>query len=148
MLNLALGKERLLQLVLQECAVISVTVACRFTSNIGILLLNKHLLGGYGFRFPIFLTLCHMLACVVLSQVGPPAFCNSSVSCNPDSMNSWQAHPPSLQFLMPDVHLKGPVFWDLCRWYGKVVLQAVTAGMPGQAFLQGKQQLLIVGMQA
>ena len=41
---------------------------CRFASNIGILLLNKHLLGGYGFRFPVLLTLCHMIACVVLSQ--------------------------------------------------------------------------------
>lgn len=41
----------------------------RFASNIGILLLNKHLLGGYGFRFPVLLTLCHMVACVILSQV-------------------------------------------------------------------------------
>ena len=41
---------------------------CRFASNIGILLLNKHLLGGYGFRFPVMLTLCHMVACVILSQ--------------------------------------------------------------------------------
>ena len=43
-------------------------------SNIGILLLNKHLLGGYGFKFPVFLTLCHMLACVILSQVQTPAW--------------------------------------------------------------------------
>lgn len=49
-----------------------VSLGCRFASNIGILLLNKHLLGGYGFRYPIFLTLCHMLACVVLSQVQRP----------------------------------------------------------------------------
>lgn len=53
----------------------------RFASNIGILLLNKHLLGGYGFRYPIFLTLCHMLACVVLSQVSAPVVCTVSASC-------------------------------------------------------------------
>ncbi|KAK9907658.1 hypothetical protein WJX75_007760 [Coccomyxa subellipsoidea] len=43
-------------------------VAVWFASNIGIVLLNKHMLGGYGFRYPVFLTFCHMLACVVLSQ--------------------------------------------------------------------------------
>ena len=51
---------------------------CRFASNIGILLLNKHLLGGYGFRYPVFLTLCHMLACLILSQV----FLNATLSEN------------------------------------------------------------------
>lgn len=38
-----------------------------FVSNIGLLLMNKYLLSNYGFRQPVFLTLCHMLACVVLS---------------------------------------------------------------------------------
>ncbi len=77
-LALPVAGGELAQLALQECEVISVNLACRFASNIGILLLNKHLLGGYGFRFPIFLTLCHMLACVVLSQVGTPALCIDS----------------------------------------------------------------------
>ncbi|KAJ7976746.1 Nucleotide-sugar transporter family protein [Quillaja saponaria] len=40
-----------------------------YTSNIGVLLLNKYLLSNYDFRFPIFLTMCHMSACAVLSYV-------------------------------------------------------------------------------
>ncbi|GLT66965.1 hypothetical protein SLA2020_393030 [Shorea laevis] len=40
-----------------------------YSSNIGVLLLNKFLLSNYGFRYPIFLTLCHMLACSVFSYV-------------------------------------------------------------------------------
>lgn len=40
-----------------------------YSSNIGVLLLNKFLLSNYGFRYPIFLTLCHMLACSLLSYV-------------------------------------------------------------------------------
>ncbi|KAK9157318.1 hypothetical protein Scep_003892 [Stephania cephalantha] len=38
-----------------------------YSSNIGVLLLNKYLLSNYGFRFPIFLTMCHMSACALLS---------------------------------------------------------------------------------
>ncbi|KAM1949383.1 hypothetical protein ACFX15_009446 [Malus domestica] len=44
-------------------------VAAWYGSNIGVLLLNKYLLTNYGFGFPIFLTLCHMTACSVLSYV-------------------------------------------------------------------------------
>jgi len=40
-----------------------------YICNIGVLLLNKYLLSFYGFRYPVFLTLCHMLACTVLSYV-------------------------------------------------------------------------------
>ncbi|KAK2985806.1 hypothetical protein RJ640_019302 [Escallonia rubra] len=40
-----------------------------YASNIGVLLLNKFLLSNYGFRFPIFLTMCHMSACAVLSYI-------------------------------------------------------------------------------
>lgn len=40
-----------------------------YASNIGVLLLNKYLLGNYGFRYPIFLTMCHMIACSLLSYV-------------------------------------------------------------------------------
>ncbi|CAN4109211.1 unnamed protein product [Withania somnifera] len=40
-----------------------------YSSNIGVLLLNKLLLSNYGFKFPIFLTMCHMTACAVLSYV-------------------------------------------------------------------------------
>jgi Triose-phosphate Transporter family len=36
---------------------------CRYASNTGLLILNKWLLSTYGFRKPVFLTLCHMLAC-------------------------------------------------------------------------------------
>ena len=38
-----------------------------FVSNIVLLLMNKYLLSNYGFKQPVFLTLCHMLACVILS---------------------------------------------------------------------------------
>ncbi|CAN1150676.1 Probable sugar phosphate/phosphate translocator At3g11320 [Linum perenne] len=38
-----------------------------YSSNIGVIILNKYLLTNYGFRYPIFLTLCHMLACSLLS---------------------------------------------------------------------------------
>lgn len=40
-----------------------------YSSNIGVLLLNKFLLSNYGFSFPIFLTMCHMSACAVLSYI-------------------------------------------------------------------------------
>nr|GMD47991.1 protein NRT1/ PTR FAMILY 5.6-like [Ipomoea batatas] len=40
-----------------------------YSSNIGVLLLNKFLLSNYGFAFPVFLTMCHMAACAVLSYV-------------------------------------------------------------------------------
>lgn len=40
-----------------------------YCSNIGVLLLNKYLLSNYGFRFPIFLTMCHMTACSLFSYV-------------------------------------------------------------------------------
>ncbi|KAL4189319.1 hypothetical protein AMTRI_Chr08g164890 [Amborella trichopoda] len=44
-------------------------VGAWYSSNIGVLLLNKYLLSNYGFRFPIFLTMCHMTACSLLSYV-------------------------------------------------------------------------------
>ncbi|CAA0837436.1 Probable sugar phosphate/phosphate translocator [Striga hermonthica] len=40
-----------------------------YSTNIGVLLLNKFLLSNYGFAFPIFLTMCHMSACAALSYV-------------------------------------------------------------------------------
>lgn len=40
-----------------------------YFSNIGVLLLNKYLLGNYGFKFPIFLTMCHMTACALFSYI-------------------------------------------------------------------------------
>ncbi|KEH34138.1 probable sugar phosphate/phosphate translocator At3g11320 [Medicago truncatula] len=40
-----------------------------YASNIGVLLLNKYLLSNYGFKYPIFLTLCHMMACSMLSYI-------------------------------------------------------------------------------
>lgn len=44
-------------------------VASWYSSNIGVLLLNKFLLSNYGFKYPIFLTMCHMTACSLLSYV-------------------------------------------------------------------------------
>ncbi|KAA3466596.1 putative sugar phosphate/phosphate translocator [Gossypium australe] len=40
-----------------------------YSSNIGVLLLNKYLLSNYGFKFPIFLTMCHMSACAFFSYI-------------------------------------------------------------------------------
>ncbi|MBA0551514.1 hypothetical protein Golob_022395 [Gossypium lobatum] len=40
-----------------------------YGSNIGVLLLNKYLLTYCGFKYPIFLTMCHMLASSLLSYV-------------------------------------------------------------------------------
>ncbi|KAL9290900.1 putative sugar phosphate/phosphate translocator [Arabidopsis thaliana] len=48
---------------------ISSLIILWYTSNIGVLLLNKFLLSNYGFKFPIFLTMCHMSACAILSYV-------------------------------------------------------------------------------
>ncbi|CAL0334871.1 unnamed protein product [Lupinus luteus] len=44
-------------------------VAAWYSSNIGVLLLNKYLLSNYGFKYPIFLTMCHMTACSLFSYV-------------------------------------------------------------------------------
>ncbi|XP_059667904.1 probable sugar phosphate/phosphate translocator At3g11320 [Cornus florida] len=44
-------------------------VSSWYSSNIGVLLLNKYLLSNYGFKYPIFLTMCHMTACSLLSYV-------------------------------------------------------------------------------
>ncbi|KAL6865384.1 hypothetical protein ACP4OV_016535 [Aristida adscensionis] len=48
-------------------------VAAWYASNIGVLLLNKYLLSVYGFRFPVFLTACHMSACALLSCLAAAA---------------------------------------------------------------------------
>ncbi|KAL7160258.1 hypothetical protein ABFS83_01G081800 [Erythranthe nasuta] len=42
-------------------------VASWYLSNIGVLLLNKYLLSFYGYRYPIFLTMLHMLSCAAYS---------------------------------------------------------------------------------
>lgn len=47
----------------------AVIIASWYFSNIGVLLLNKYLLSYYGFRYPIFLTMIHMLACAAYSYV-------------------------------------------------------------------------------
>ncbi|ERN19489.1 hypothetical protein AMTRI_Chr09g22180 [Amborella trichopoda] len=44
-------------------------IASWYASNIGVLLLNKYLLSFYGFRYPIFLTMLHMVACSVYSSI-------------------------------------------------------------------------------
>lgn len=47
-----------------------VLISSWYFSNIGVLLLNKYLLSNYGFKYPIFLTMCHMTACALLSYIG------------------------------------------------------------------------------
>lgn len=44
-------------------------IASWYFSNISVLLLNKYLLSFYGFRYPIFLTTIHMMACAIYSYV-------------------------------------------------------------------------------
>ncbi|KAJ0105037.1 hypothetical protein Patl1_18599 [Pistacia atlantica] len=50
-------------------ALTALTIASWYFSNIGVLLLNKYLLSFYGFRYPIFLTMIHMIACAIYSYV-------------------------------------------------------------------------------
>ncbi|KAI3501187.1 hypothetical protein L1887_29049 [Cichorium endivia] len=44
-------------------------IASWYLSNIGVLLLNKYLLSFYGFRYPIFLTMLHMISCTIYSLI-------------------------------------------------------------------------------
>ncbi|XP_037483475.1 probable sugar phosphate/phosphate translocator At3g11320 [Triticum urartu] len=53
-------------------------VAAWYASNIGVLLLNKYLLSVYGFRYPVFLTACHMSASALLSSAFAAATSSSS----------------------------------------------------------------------
>uniref|UniRef100_A0A7N0UQG8 Sugar phosphate transporter domain-containing protein n=1 Tax=Kalanchoe fedtschenkoi TaxID=63787 RepID=A0A7N0UQG8_KALFE len=48
-------------------------IASWYFSNIGVLLLNKYLLSFYGFRYPIFLTMLHMLSCSI--------YCYFAIAC-------------------------------------------------------------------
>ncbi|KAK4748578.1 hypothetical protein SAY87_015164 [Trapa incisa] len=49
--------------------VTALIIASWYLSNIGVLLLNKYLLSYYGFRYPIFLTMIHMIACAIYSYL-------------------------------------------------------------------------------
>lgn len=53
-------------------------VVAWYASNIGVLLLNKYLLSVYGFRYPVFLTACHMSASALLSSAFAAATSSSS----------------------------------------------------------------------
>ncbi|KAL3534396.1 hypothetical protein ACH5RR_002857 [Cinchona calisaya] len=53
----------------QAFTFIATLITLWYSSNIGVILLNKFLLSNYGFAFPIFLTMCHMSACAVLSYI-------------------------------------------------------------------------------
>ncbi|CAL5435037.1 unnamed protein product [Camellia sinensis] len=53
----------------KEALFIASLIILWYSANIGVLLLNKFLLSNYGFGFPIFLTMCHMSACAVLSYI-------------------------------------------------------------------------------
>lgn len=44
-------------------------IAGWYFSNIGVLLLNKYLLSFYGYRYPIFLTMLHMISCTAYSFI-------------------------------------------------------------------------------
>lgn len=53
----------------KEFMFICFLVSLWYSSNIGVILLNKYLLSNYGFKFPIFLTMCHMSACAIFSYI-------------------------------------------------------------------------------
>ncbi|CAI9755976.1 unnamed protein product [Fraxinus pennsylvanica] len=53
----------------RDAIFISSLIILWYFTNIGVLLLNKFLLSNYGFAFPIFLTMCHMSACAILSYI-------------------------------------------------------------------------------
>lgn len=63
------GSNPLQPLRLSSGVLTMALVGSWYCSNIGVLLLNKYLLSNYGFRFPIFLTMCHMTACSLFSYV-------------------------------------------------------------------------------
>ncbi|KAI3522528.1 hypothetical protein L1887_00385 [Cichorium endivia] len=44
-------------------------IASWYLSNIGVLLLNKYLLSFYGYKYPIFLTMLHMISCTFYSLI-------------------------------------------------------------------------------
>ncbi|XP_062181345.1 probable sugar phosphate/phosphate translocator At3g11320 [Phragmites australis] len=73
-------------------------VAAWYASNIGVLLLNKYLLSVYGFRFPVFLTACHMSACALLSCLAHAASARRA------------APPPSSRGQLVRVAVLGAVF--------------------------------------
>ena len=56
-------------LILSPHVLTAVIIGSWYLSNIGVLLLNKYLLSFYGFRFPIFLTMLHMIACAAYSYI-------------------------------------------------------------------------------
>ena len=49
-------------------------IAAWYFSNIGVILLNKYLLSVYGFRYPIFLTMMHMVRAGVPVLPRPTSF--------------------------------------------------------------------------
>ncbi|KAM7260480.1 hypothetical protein ACFE04_016221 [Oxalis oulophora] len=49
--------------------VTTLIIASWYLSNIGVLLLNKYLLSYYGYKYPIFLTMLHMLSCSIYSYI-------------------------------------------------------------------------------
>ncbi|KAL1555351.1 UDP-URONIC ACID TRANSPORTER 1 [Salvia divinorum] len=53
----------------KDAVFITSLVILWYSTNIGVILLNKFLLSNYGFSFPIFLTMCHMSACAILSYI-------------------------------------------------------------------------------
>lgn len=55
--------------ILSPGVLTALIIASWYLSNIGVLLLNKYLLSFYGYRYPIFLTMLHMLSCAGYSVV-------------------------------------------------------------------------------
>lgn len=55
--------------VIPNWAVTVTVIITWYASNTGLLILNKWLLGSYGFRRPVFLTMCHMVACSAMGSL-------------------------------------------------------------------------------
>ena len=79
----------------------AVVIACWYTANVGVLLLNKYILSVYGFRFPVFMTLCHMCMCSVLSaaarefKIVPKQFIRCLLYTSPSPRDATLSRMPS-----------------------------------------------------
>lgn len=67
----------------------SLAVVCWFVLNICIGNLNGLILKKYGFGYPVFLTVVHMICCWALSGLSL-LFCMRPVDCNPASAHAIQ----------------------------------------------------------
>ena len=79
-----------------------------YASNVALLIANKYLLSTTGFRQPVFLTLCHMVACLM---IGP----FQQVCHETDNIHKHNKSETSGSYYIPPrviVGLPGAVLWS------------------------------------